>query len=108
MQASGSRLRPIPPEGGDEVGYEAIAENAAPQTQAQDAQRKAIGVALQIALRTLSQKTIVALATLFSLLLAGSVFWVFMAILAEPTILKLSGAGIYAIFVLILHLVRKR
>jgi hypothetical protein len=108
MQGAG-RLRPVAPEQADEIGYEAIAETASPQsTPAQDAQRKAIGVALQIALRSLSQKTVVALATLYSLLLAGAVFWIFLLILPAPTVLQLVGAGMFCLFVLCLHLVRKR
>lgn len=79
------------------------------QAQAQiDAQRKAAGIALQMALRSLSQKSLVALASLFSLLLAGSVFWLFMAVLPNPSVLQLTGLGGYCAFVLALHMVRKR
>jgi hypothetical protein len=112
MQGAGTRLRQIAPEGTDEVGLEGDHENASPQTATLDAryaaQRQAAGVALQIALRSLSQKAVVALASLFSLLLAGSVFWIFLTILPAPTVLQLVGAGMFCIFVLTLHLVRRR
>jgi len=106
-----TRLRRIaesPDEAGLDVG-EPIEPTAAPQSTAfTDAQRRAAGIALQMALRALSQKTIVALASLYSLLLAAAVFWAFLTILPEPTVLQLVGAGMLSIFVLLLHLVRRR
>jgi TctA family transporter len=113
MQGAGTRLRQIAPEGADEAGLEGYVpdENASPQTTLDGryaAQRQAAGVALQIALRSLSQKAVVAFASLFSLLLAGSVFWIFLTILPAPTILQLVGAGMFCVFVLTLHLVRRR
>ncbi len=76
--------------------------------QAVETQRRLVSAALQMALRTLSQKTLVALASLYSLLLAGAVFWVFWRILADPSVLQLVGAGMFSIFALAIHVVRKR
>jgi len=108
-----TRLRRIADESGESDAEDLLdpaATVAAPQHSPAmgEAQRRIVSTALQMALRTLSQKTVVALANLFSLLLAGSVFWVFLTILAEPTVLQLVGAGMFAVFVLSLHLVRKR
>ena len=102
-----TRLRRIA-ESPDEAELEGAVEENAPSSAYTDAQRRAAGIALQMALRTLSQKTLVALASLYSLLLAGAVFWVFWQILGNPSWLQLSGAGMFAIFVIVLHLVRRR
>ena len=110
-----TRLRRIaegPPEDDEIPGVEvedsiAAAAQPAPASMG-DRQRQIISAALQMALRTLSQKTAVALASLFSLLLAGSAFWIFLTVLGEPTVLQLVGAGMYAVFVLSLHLVKRR
>ena len=108
-----TRLRRIAEGPDDEISGAELAESisaAPPPAQAPmgDRQRQIISAALQMALRTLSQKTVVALASLFSLLLAGSAFWIFLTVLGEPTVLQLVGAGMYAVFVLSLHLVRRR
>ena len=109
-----TRLRRIAegPEGDEPIpGVEFAEASAAAPQPAQpmgDRQRQIISAALQMALRTLSQKTVVALASMFSLLLAGSAFWIFLTVLSEPTVLQLVGAGMYAVFVLSLHLVRRR
>lgn len=108
-----TRLRRIAePEQADEelLAEEPIEQNArvAHAQAMDDARRKATGIALQMALRTLSQKTIVALATLYSLLLAGAVFWVFWRILADPSVLKLVGGGMFAVFAFLMVVFRKR
>lgn len=59
---------------------------------------------LMLALHTLGQRTIIALAALRGLVLAGSVFWLAMVVVANPTPEKLTGLGLYAAFVLIAEL----
>lgn len=55
--------------------------------------------AMMLALRTLSQRTIVALAALRTLLMVGSVFWLAMT-LHEPNTYQLTLLGMYAVFIL--------
>lgn len=61
-----------------------------------------------IALAALSQRMVVALASLFSILLAGSVFALYWAILPNPSYNSLIGVGMYAAFIVVLHIVRPR
>jgi len=63
---------------------------------------------LAISLRALSQRATVAVASLFTLLLAASAFWLWMMILPNPTVLQLVGLGMYAIFALALEFVKRR
>lgn len=65
-------------------------------------------VMLQIALTALSQRAVVALASLFSVLLAGSVFALYWKVLPEPSINSLVGLGLYSLFIVALHVVRMR
>ena len=65
---------------------------------------------LLLLLKPLSQKTVIALGNLFSLLTVASVFWLSLAIIPrDPTIQQLVGLGGYAAFVIAVNLiVRKR
>lgn len=62
---------------------------------------------LLLAIKSLSQKTVVALATLFTLLTAASVFAIAFVISANPSTLQLVLLGIYSVFVLLLNFVRR-
>ena len=103
-----TRLRRIAESPDDVEVDEPVQAEASRPSAFTEAQREAAGLALQMALRTLSQKTLVALSSLYSLLLAGAVFWVFWRILADPSVLQLVGAGMFGLFALAIHLVRKR
>ena len=60
-----------------------------------------------LSLKALSQRTLVALASLFTLALAISVFVLAYVILTQgPTVPQLVGLGIYCIFILALHKVK--
>jgi hypothetical protein len=59
-------------------------------------------------LRALSQRTIVALASLVDLALLGSVFALWLLIIANPTTYQLIGVAGYAVFVLIALYMRHR
>jgi hypothetical protein len=85
----------------DNPGF-VVEETAAPPTE----QNAVATKMLMIALGALSQRVVVALASLFSILLAGSVFALFWAVLPNPSYNSLLGVGMYAVFVLALHLVR--
>jgi hypothetical protein len=60
------------------------------------------------ALKTLSQRSLVAISNLFTLLLAGSAFVLWRSVLPSPSVLQLVGLGGYAGFVLALEFVRRR
>ena len=64
-------------------------------------------IAAKWALKVLSQKTIVALASLVDLSLAASVFVMWVLVIAQPSILQLVGLGGYAVFVLLALFMRR-
>lgn len=62
---------------------------------------------LLLALRALSQRSIVALGNLFTLLTVGSVWWLCLSI-PSPTVLQLILIGMYALFVLAANWIIRR
>lgn len=78
--------------------FEVVGEQNATNPNAQ-AQQQAAFAAVMLALKTLSQRTVVALAALRTLLMVGSVFWVALS-LPHPDTYQLSLLGIYSAFVL--------
>lgn len=87
-----------------------IRTEEAPQIQKQpDNQASQASVQLLIlALKTLSQRTLVALGALRGLVLAGSVFWAVLTILPDPNAYKLVGIGLYGLFCLVLEIITYR
>ena len=67
----------------------------------------AIAAGLMLALRTLSQRALVALAAIEHLLLAGTVFALWLTVIMQPTTLQLVGLGMYGGFVLALIALRR-
>lgn len=63
---------------------------------------------LTLALAALSQRALIALSSLFSITLAGSCFILFYITLPNPTVFQLVGLGMYALFILALHVIRYR
>ena len=63
---------------------------------------------LLLALKALSQRTVVAVSNLFTLAALGSVCWVWSSVLPTPDTYKLVGAGCYSLFVLALEFIRRR
>jgi hypothetical protein len=61
-----------------------------------------------LTMKTLSQKTVIALASLTDLLMIASAFVLWVRILDQPTALQLGGVGMYGIFILITVFVRNR
>ena len=105
--AQTNRLRQI---GADEPVPELIQPPAPPPPRVephQSANMQAITNMLMIALKALSQRTIVALASLVDLALAASVFVLWLIVIATPSVLQLVGLGIYAGFVLIALFMRR-
>lgn len=63
---------------------------------------------LTIALTALSQRALIAIASLFSIVLASSCFVLWYMILPNPSVNQLVGLGMYALFILALHVIRYR
>ncbi len=82
-----------------QVGVDMIVpEEPAPASPKQEP-NAAAGI-LFLALKALSQRALWALAAIRNLILAGSVFWLCLAVIAAPTEPQLIGVGMYALFVL--------
>jgi hypothetical protein len=64
--------------------------------------------ALMLALTALSQRALVALASLFSLATVASVFWLGMAISANPSPYQIGTLAIYAGFVIAVNIIVRR
>lgn len=63
---------------------------------------------LLLTLKTLSQKTLIALAEIADLLVIASAFVVWLRIIAEPSEYQLIGAGLYGAFALMAVWLRNR
>lgn len=71
--------------------------------------REAAGTAmLLLGLKTLSQRTLAAIADLFTLVTVGSAFWLSLSISATPTTYQLVLAATYDIFVLAANWIVRR
>lgn len=63
---------------------------------------------LLLTLKTLSQKTLVAIASLFTLATVVSAFWLFNnALPSNPSVNQLIGLALYGLFVLAIHWVKR-
>lgn len=91
MPATVSRLQ--------EVGTEEIPELLSAEPPKEHAANKIAGDTILLALSALSQRTIVALGQLFTLLTVASAF-VLWFVTPEPTVYQLVKLGLYALFVL--------
>jgi hypothetical protein len=69
-----------------------------PRPAAAQQQDAAFG-ALMLALKAMSQKTVIALSKLAALTMVGSVFWLFMAI-PNPSTNQIIWGGMYGLFIL--------
>jgi hypothetical protein len=72
------------------------------------AQQRLAAQLLGVAFKALSEKAVIAVASLFSLLLAASVFWLALSVSQAPSNLQLVELGMYGAFVLGLHVVKRR
>ena len=63
--------------------------------------------AMLLALKALSQRALIAIADLFTLLTVFSAFWLWHSI-PEPTVFQLIGLGMYALFVLAANVIVRR
>jgi hypothetical protein len=83
-------------------------EEDAPPTSPPDNRTELATNALTLALTALSQRALVALASLFSLLTVASVFWLGMAISADPNPYQITTLAIYAAFVIAVNIIVRR
>ena len=63
---------------------------------------------LALALRTMSQKALIAVSSLFTAAALFSAWWLWNSVLPDPSDRQLVGVGLYALFILILEFVRRR
>lgn len=97
-----NRLRQVGPDV-DVHGGEVPAD--APNTAIDSA---ALGVLL-LSLKTLSQRTLVAIGNLLTIASVASVWWLFNeALPTNPSVNQLVGLGLYGLFVLVVHRVAGR
>ena len=75
---------------------------------ATDKRAAAATAALLLALKALSQRTVIALSTLFTLIGLGTAFWLWMSVLPSPTPNQLIGVAGYAVFLLALEYIRRK
>ena len=88
--------------------FEVVEDDPPEQTKSDDGGQAAIDILLLL-LKPLSQKTIIALGNLFSLLTVASVFWLCLSIIPhDPSIQQLVGLGGYAVFVVAVNLIVRR
>jgi hypothetical protein len=95
------------------VGEEIVPDEAAapipapPATPWREHTESALGSLLFVALKTLSQKTLIALTNLADMAMIASAFVLWLLIIRDPSILQLSAVGAYALFVLLTIHVRR-
>lgn len=90
-------------------GFEVVdPDDAPPARPPESASQTAALSMIMLGLKTLGQRTLVALDNLFTLITVGLVFWLFMSV-PEPNTHQLVGLGIFCTFVLVANwIVRQR
>jgi len=95
---------------GAKRGFAVIGEQDAPEPPAPDhaALTKLNTEMLLLSLKTLSQRALTAITNLFTLGLVASAWLLWNRILPDPSALQLIGVGGYAVFVLLIEIVRRK
>lgn len=93
--------------------FEIVSETEAGEDQPQAAPAKQPGndasiKAIMLALKALSQRTIVALSSLFTLVTVLSAWYLWMVTLPNPSVQQLVGLGLYGVLVIVVNLIVKR
>lgn len=99
--------------GAAKKGFTMISDHEASQTEAPaDASQAALTqwntTMLLLALRAVSQRALTAITNLFTLGLVASAWWLWSSVLTNPTTPQLIALGGYALFCLLVDLVRRR
>lgn len=63
---------------------------------------------LTLALKALSQRMVIALADLFCLFTAASVFWLWFVLPEDPSVQRIVALSIYAGFIVVLNMIVRR
>ena len=88
-----------------QIGPDVEVPEAAPAPAVLDSASLSV---LLLSLKALSQRTIVALGNLLTIVSVASVWWLFdSALPVNPSANQLIGLGLYALFVLAVHRVRR-
>lgn len=93
-----TRLQAVREEEGDEANVQPPPGNWSP----------ALTALLLTGLRTLTQRTVVALASLVDGAMIASVFVLWLMIIQNPTPLQLIASGMYAVFILLCVIYRRK
>jgi len=88
--------------------FEVVGEEADPKNPAESSAGAISAAMLQLAISALGQRALIAIASLFSIALAGSVFALYWKVLPDPSTYSLVGIGLYSIFIIALHVVKAR
>lgn len=88
--------------------FQVVPDEPATEVPPSQAEHSLAVTMLTMSLKALSQKAIEAISKLFSLVLAGSVFFLAWSAMPNPTYYQITLFSLYAVFILSLHLVRKR
>lgn len=91
----------------------AVAESEAPEAATPTARQSSIAddaglKMLLMGLRSLSQRSLVAIASLVDLMLLASAFVLWLKVIREPSPVQLVGIGGYALFILVAIWLRNR
>jgi len=102
--AQSTRLQAVGEETAELVGERPALPAPQPSTRSHDA----LTALLITTLKTLSQRTVIALANLGDLALMASVFVLWLMVIGQPTVPQLIGVGGYAAFALVALWARRR
>ena len=102
-----NRLKPV----GEDEPIDLITDQPRPAARPAPPQDRGVQLMttmLLTALKALSQRTIIALASLVDLALMSSAFALWIMVIAQPSVLQLVAIGGYALFVLVALYMRRR
>lgn len=88
--------------------FSVVDEGPEPSSTATPAGNDVATAMLSLALRALSQRAVIAVASLFTLLTCATVFWLALVIIPKPDVMQLIALGAYAVFVVGLNIIVRR
>lgn len=89
-------------------GFQVIDEQESSQQPAADPLTKASTAFLLLSLKALSQRAMTAVTNLMTITLVASSWFLWRSVLENPSVTQLIGVGMYALFVLLIDIVRRR
>lgn len=85
-----------------------ISEDPAPAPEQQDIAAKANTQMLLLALSAVSKRALTAITNLFTLGLVASAWWLWKSVLPDPSIQQLAAVAGYAVFCVVIDMVRRK